>query len=88
MSGDGVLLTVRLTAEIATDATLESIAGFLGVPASSMDQDYGVIPLTAGNEVVSIIMSASAFENMPDTAKKHVEGPFSNPKIAPFSPLE
>ena len=88
MPGDKVLVTVRLPGEIAEDATPESVAAFLGIAVSEMNVAFGVVPIDPGNGLFSLMIPMESLESLSQDMRARFEGPFANPKIAPFRPPE
>lgn len=88
MPDEDVMVTVRLPANVAQDATPTSVATFLGINTSDLNEAFGVVPIDKSKGVFSLMMSPARLDNISEETKGFIEGPFANPKIAPFGPLE
>ena len=77
-----MLMTVECP---AGKPTVESIAQKLGVSADAIDRRFGVIAVDPDRHLYSVRIRADAAVPSYD-AKGNYQGPFSNPKIAPFGP--
>ena len=88
MSDDHVLINVVLPAEVARDPSPGRVAGYLGLAATDLKADYGVVALDKGRGLFSVMVAEDKFASMSDEVRQTVEGPFANPKIAPFGPVE
>lgn len=84
MRDDEVLVTVRLPTEIAENPTSASVAAFLGIAVSKVNAAFGVVPIDPKNGLFSLMMPLESLEALPEDIRTRVEGPFANPKIAPF----
>lgn len=88
MSDDHVLINVTLPIEVAQVPTPDSVAGYLGLAVSDLQESYGVVPVGATGRLFSVMVAKDKFDRMSDEAKRNIEGPFANPKIAPFGPVK
>ncbi len=66
--------------------TLEEAAGRLGVPVSALDAEFGVSPIDPDAGAWAVLLKDET--DVPDAPGEGVEGPFSNPAIAPYGPPE
>jgi hypothetical protein len=88
MSDDFVLINVMVSTEVAQDPTPDRVAGYLGIAVADLQDSYGVVPVGATGRLFSVMVAKDKFDRMSDEAKRNIEGPFANPKIAPFGPVK
>ncbi len=77
------LMTVRGGSE---PMTLELAAVQLGVAASDIDRDYGIVPLDTQNRLFAVKVRAGSLQPSPDGGD--YRGPFADPQIEPAAPVE
>lgn len=65
---------------------LSEAAGRLGVAAEKLDADFGVVAVDPDRGVYAVLLCDAA--DAPSTPAEDVEGPFSNPGVAPYGPPE
>ena len=87
MSDDYVLINVMVSTEVAQDPTPDRVAGYLGIAVADLQVSYGVVPVETTRKLFSVMVARDKFDRISDEVKQNVEGPFSNPKIAPFGPV-
>jgi len=76
---DTVMMTVKLD---AATASVAAAATQLGVPLTTMDHTFGVVPIDPDAGLYAVKVSRRA---IPAAAPAGTfRGPFSNPRIAPF----
>lgn len=79
---DTVLMTVAL---LGARPGITQAAKAIGVHKNALDREFGVVPVDPGRHLYAVQVRAS---EIPKTSSddEDVQGPFSNPKIAPFGP--
>ena len=78
-----VLMTV--TGRRGAAPTLQQAARQLGVDVSKLNAAFGVIAIDAAQNRFAVEVAADA---LPPGAGDAQRGPFSNPPIAPFGPIQ
>ncbi len=81
---DGALMTVRGGGE---PMTLELAAVQLGVAASDIDRDYGIVPLDTQNRLFAVKVRAGSLPPSPAGGGDY-RGPWADPRIEPTGPVE
>jgi hypothetical protein len=79
------LMTVRLEGP----ATVSAAAKALGLSPSQIDAGYGVVEVDPDSKLFAVQVERSENDSMPDFSpgtNESFQGPFSNPRIAPFGP--
>ena len=88
MPDEEVLVTIRLPAHIAKDASRARVASFLGLNISDLNESFGIVPLERAAGLFSLMVRTEILGNLSNDVRKLIEGPYSNPNIAPFGPPE
>lgn len=70
-----------------TTPTLDTAATQLGVGIADIDAEFGVVPLDSTSSLFSVRVRA---DRLPGTfgTKEPYRGPFSDPSIVPFGPIQ
>ena len=76
---DMVLMTVS---GMETSPSLEQSAELLGVPASALDTEFGVVLVDPQRRIYTVRVDATHIESRGTSTED--SGPYSDPKIAPF----
>ncbi|MCJ2129290.1 hypothetical protein [Methylobacterium sp. E-045] len=76
-----VTMTVAIP---GTKPGIAQAAKALGVKAGAIDRSFGVIAVDPRRNLYAVQVRASAIASLPSDGP--FQGPFSNPKIAPFGP--
>jgi hypothetical protein len=81
------LMTVRVPHGVPT---LAEAAKQLGVPTENMDTIFGVVPVDpkGGVYAVQVRVPAEKLKQQPEGPATDYRGPWSNPGIAPFGPVQ
>ncbi len=66
--------------------TVEEIAQLLGVPIAAFDADFGVVEIDPDTHLYTVLVDQQAVAAIAPQHAERVEGPYSNPGIAPFGP--
>jgi hypothetical protein len=79
-----VLVTIEGT---AGPPSLESAAKQIGVQVADIDAQFGVVPIDLANKLYVVQVRA---DRLPKhfVKKQPYSGPFSEPRIEPFGPLD
>lgn len=83
-----VMVTVTMPPE---DASLETAMAQLGLVAEEVDAEFGLVPLDPDAGTYALLVAQEAGERVTaaETAgEPGVRGPFSNPVIEPYGPIE
>jgi hypothetical protein len=62
-------------------------AAQLGVTENDLDKEYGVVPVDPANNLYSVQVRADRLPPGTEAATPY-RGPFSNPRIEPFGPVQ
>jgi hypothetical protein len=83
-----VIMTVLMTVH-GTDGppSLADSAKQLGLSVDDLDPGFGVLPIDPTRGLYSVQVRADRVPPETETAQPY-HGPFSNPKIAPFGPIQ
>jgi len=81
---DAALMTVRGGSE---PMTLEFAAAQLGIAASDIDRNYGIVPLDTQNQLFAVKVRAGSLRTSPPGSGDY-RGPFADPRIEPAGPVE
>jgi hypothetical protein len=67
--------------------SLESAAKQIGVQVADIDAQFGVVPIDLTNKLYAVQVRA---DRLPEhfVKKRPYSGPFSEPRIEPFGPLD
>jgi len=65
--------------------TIESVCTDHGLNREEIDTDFGVIAVSPGEHVYTVLIDESAAARL-EPGRKALSGPFSNPRIEPFGP--
>lgn len=86
--GKTVMMTV--TGEGGTPPTLAQAAAQLGISASDLNADFGVVTIDPERNLFAVEVRADRLPAGADLEKAGgpYRGPYSNPKIAPFGPVQ
>ncbi|MBT2401204.1 hypothetical protein [Streptomyces sp. ISL-100] len=76
--------SVLVTAQLPSGATLNDAVRRLGLTPEEVDTGYGVVDLHNGS--YALLVTQAAAERIQRTPG--VKGPFANPKIEPFGPVQ
>jgi hypothetical protein len=68
--------------------SLAEAAGELGVSMADMDDKFGVVPIDPENKLYAVQVKGSSIAGGKAESGEEYRGPFSNPKIAPFGPIQ
>ncbi len=76
---------------IPEGTTLEQLCSKLSVERKHFDEEFGVILVDPKDGIHTVLVEQSTMKEIPENFRDHwpdveVEGPFSNPRIAPFGP--
>jgi len=77
-----VLMTVKLD---PAHASIEDVMGKLNLSDGQIDRDFGVVNIDPQRQLYTIMVDAGTAERL--TGRPDVDGPYANPKIAPFGPV-
>ena len=88
MSDEHVLINCTLPAEVAQDPTLGRVADYLGLSVTDLQGTYGVVPLDKARGLFSVLIDRNKVDSISEEARPNIEGPFANPPIAPYGPVE
>lgn len=66
--------------------TLAALRARYGLTDDDVDTKFGVVAVDPTEHVYTILVEPSAAARITPGAGWEIEGPFSNPKIAPFGP--
>lgn len=67
--------------------TIEEAARQLGLPPADIDREFGVVPIDPARGLYSV-RALSVLTPGGAGAKESYQGPFSNPRIKPFGPVQ
>jgi hypothetical protein len=79
-----VLMTVHGTGK---PPSLEDAARQLGVALEDVDASFGVVPVDPANGLYGVQVRADRLPPATEAAQPY-RGPYSNPRIAPFGPVQ
>lgn len=79
------LLTLSLPDD-CPDPDLEAVAGLLGLKTDDLSPGFGVVPIDPQKRLYCVMVAQECIGKIPESARKMIEGPFADPKIAPFGP--
>ncbi len=79
----GVMLTIRAKGKRPTVASVRSR---YGLTAAEFDESFGVVEIDSDEGLFTILVADSAAAKVRSGSGWQVEGPYSNPRIEPFSP--
>jgi hypothetical protein len=69
--------------------TIEQVSAKFGLKPEELDAQFGVIAVDPEANTYTILLDAAAYERISgESISDELEGPFSNPPIAPFGPPE
>lgn len=69
--------------------TLAEAAAQLGLAPADLDAGFGVVPIDPERNLFAVEVRADRVPaQAPESAGEAYRGPFSNPRIAPFGPVE
>lgn len=86
MSGDKFLYTVRWPGE---HPSIDQLCEKYGLRPEELDAEFGIIEIDPEEGLYSILIDSEAYSRISqETLPEDMEGPFSNPPIAPFGPPE
>jgi hypothetical protein len=67
--------------------SLAEAAGELGISVADIDQQFGVVAINPAQGLYAVQVKESSVGSA-DPGGEPYRGPYSNPKIAPFGPLQ
>jgi len=79
------LMTVQGSGQQAP--SLAEAAAQLGVSTQDLDEKFGVVPVDPSRGLYSVQVREGSVPATSDAGQPY-RGPFSNPRIAPFGPIE
>lgn len=68
-----------------SEVNLQAAAQRLQVPVASLDHDFGLVPINPAARLYSVLVEDGI---APAVDKEATQGPFANPGIGAFGPLE
>lgn len=84
MTGSRVLITVQMPSGQTRHAGIAEVAAVLGIAPEVLDRNFGAIAIDPSANLYSVMIGQDALRELSEDAKRHVEGPYANPKITPF----
>ncbi|WP_405728572.1 hypothetical protein OG885_08700 [Streptomyces sp. NBC_00028] len=82
--------TVLITVTLPPGSTLDDARHRLGLTENEADTAYGLVPVDPANGTYALLVTAEAgarLQGAPE-ARGSYQGPFANPKIEPFGPVQ
>ena len=73
-----------VSTEVAQAPTPDRVGGCLVIAVADLRDIYGVAAVETTRRLFSVMVAIDKFDRISDEVKQNVEGPFLNPKIAPF----
>jgi len=68
--------------------SLAQAASELGVSIGDVDDQFGVVPIDPAEGLYAVQVKESSVETGRAGARGGYQGPYSNPEIAPFGPIQ
>ncbi len=68
--------------------TIDEICARYGLSEDEIDLGFGVVEIDPQDHLYTVLVEESAAGKIVPSDDWNVEGPFSNPRIAPFGPPE
>lgn len=68
--------------------TLAAAAERLGVAPEDLDAAFGVVPIDPDHGVYAVQVRSDRLPKQPSKPGEDYQGPWSNPRIAPFGPVQ
>ncbi|MDN3021883.1 hypothetical protein [Streptomyces sp. S.PB5] len=82
--------TVLITVTLPSGATLEDARRRLGLADDEVDTAYGLVPVDPAHGTYALLVTEEAgarIQGTPETEGSY-RGPFANPRIEPFGPVQ
>ena len=83
-----VLMTVEMPSAGVNDLSAASVANFLGVQPGELDAEFGVVAVDPQRNLFAVMISEDRVKGVSTRLGRRAQGPFANPEIAPFGPIE
>lgn len=82
--------TVLITVTLPPGATLEDAQRRLGLAEDEVDTAYGLVPVDPAHGTYVLLVTEGAGARIQGTseARGSYKGPYANPKIEPFGPVQ
>ncbi|NNN34480.1 hypothetical protein HLK59_29785 [Streptomyces sp. S3(2020)] len=82
--------TVLITVTLPPGASLEDAQRRLGLADDEVDTAYGLVPVDPAHGTCALLVTEEAASRIQGTAgaKGSYRGPYANPKIEPFGPVQ
>ncbi|PWI14372.1 hypothetical protein DI272_09505 [Streptomyces sp. Act143] len=82
--------TVLITVTLPPGAALADARRRLGLADDEVDTAYGLVPVDPAHGTYALLVTEEAAARLPGApeAKGAYQGPFANPKIEPFGPVQ
>jgi hypothetical protein len=68
--------------------SLAEAAGELGVSVADVDDKFGVVPIDPEKKLYAVQVKESSVAGRKAGSGEGYSGPYSNPRIAPFGPIQ
>ncbi|HEY7299519.1 MAG TPA: hypothetical protein VH684_16555 [Xanthobacteraceae bacterium] len=68
--------------------SIAAAAKQLGVKPEDIDAAYGVVPVDPGRGLYAVQVRADRLPRQPQSGREGYQGPWSNPRIEPFGPIQ
>jgi hypothetical protein len=68
--------------------SLAEAAGELGVSVADVDDKFGVVPIDPEKKLYAVQVKESSVAGRKTGSGGEYSGPYSNPRIAPFGPIQ
>jgi hypothetical protein len=68
--------------------SIAAAAAQLGVKPEDIDAAYGVVPVDPDRGLYAVQVRADRLSKQPQSGREGYNGPWSNPRIEPFGPIQ
>jgi hypothetical protein len=83
-----VLISVELPTSVRKELSIASVAQYLGVQPSELDAEFGVVSVDPQRQLYAIMIAENRMKGVLVRLGPKAKGPFSDPEIGPFRPVE
>ena len=81
-------MKVMMTIRANVPPTLDELQKQLGLADADVDQQFGVVEIDPDDHLFSFMVEEHKAAQVSEQSGWEVKGPYSNPRIAPFGPVQ